>query len=365
MSTSPQRKPFAFGAPARRTVRVSEESLVRTGSLEPGGPAFPLLVEPSVEGLDAVAWAGQQREWIEERLAEHGALLFRGFGIDSAERFQDFLAAASGEPLEYTERSSPRKTIAGHIYTSTEHPPDQEIFLHNEQSYNLRFPQKIAFFCLTAPREGGATPIADCRRVLSGIDPAVRRRFAEQGYLYARNFGGGLGLPWQTAFQTTDRAAVEAYCQANRIDFEWQSGDRLRTRQIRPVVARHPRSGALSWCNHATFFHVSTLPPAVRDTLLAGVATEDLPNSTWYGDGAPIETEVLEALRALYRSEQRAFPWRQGDVLLLDNLLVAHGREPFAGERRILTGMADLVEWERVGAGVEELESRNREEHTS
>ena len=82
---------------------------MRTGPLEPGGPAFPLLVEPNVEGLDAVAWAGQHGEWIEERLSEHGALLFRGFGIDSAERFQEFLAAASGEPLEYTERSSPRR----------------------------------------------------------------------------------------------------------------------------------------------------------------------------------------------------------------------------------------------------------------
>lgn len=355
MSTSMQRKPFVLGAPARRTVRVSEESLVRTGSLEEGGPAFPLLVEPNVEGLDAVAWAGQHRPWIEDRLAEHGALLFRGFGIGSAERFQDFFAAASGEPLEYTERSSPRNTIAGRIYTSTEHPPDQEIFLHNEQSYNLRFPQKIAFFCRTPPREGGATPIADCRRVLRGIDPAILRRFAELGYLYVRNFGGGLGLSWQTAFQTTDPGAVEAYCRANRIELEWRGGDRLRTRQVRSVVARHPRSGELSWCNHATFFHVSTLPPPVRESLLAGLALEDLPNHTWYGDGTPIEPAALDALRGLYRREQRRFDWAEGDVLLLDNLLVAHGREPFAGERRVLTGMSDLVEWERVGAGADEL----------
>lgn len=355
---STQKSPFAFGAQARRAVRVTDDSLMRTGSLEPpeeNRPAFPLLVEPNVEGLDAVAWARRHAEWVDERLGEHGALLFRGFGIASAERFQEFLAAASGEPLEYTERSSPRSTVAGRVYTSTEHPTDQEIFLHNEQSYNLRFPRKIAFFCMTPPREGGATPIADCRRVFLGIDPAVRRRFAERAYLYARSFGGGLGLSWQNAFQTDDRAEVETYCRANRIDFEWDGGDRLRTRQVRPVVARHPWSGALSWCNHATFFHVSTLPPAVRDTLLAGVAAKDLPNSTWYGDGTAIEAEVLEDLRALYRRERRSFAWQQGDVLLLDNLLVAHGREPFAGERRILTGMADLVAWEQVEVGKEEL----------
>lgn len=349
MSASrPDRPAFGAGRPLqRKPLQLSQEELVTIGSLEDGG-ALPLVVSPRVDGVNLVSWAAAHRDWIDDLLTRHGGLLFRGFGIDSAERFESFVAASSGGALPYTERSSPRSTVGGGIYTSTDHPADQEIFLHNEQSYNLTFPRKIYFCCLRVAREGGATPIADCRRVFADLDPEIRQRFFDQGYMYVRNFGDGLGLPWQTAFQTSDRHAVEAYCHANGIQVEWKPGGRLRTRQVRPTIAAHPRSGELTWFNHATFFHVSTLPAAVRDRLLGQIPEEDLPNNTYYGDGSPIEPEVMERLHALYRREWTRFAWQEGDILLLDNMLVAHGREPFQGDRKVVVGMADPTTWESV-----------------
>ena len=342
---------FGAGRPLqRKPLQLSQEELVTTGPLDPqdtGGP-LPLVVSPRVDGVNLVSWATAHRDWIDDLLTRHGGLLFRGFGIDSAERFESFVAASSAGALPYTERSSPRSAVGGGIYTSTDHPADQEIFLHNEQSYNLTFPRKIYFCCLRAAREGGATPIADCRRVFADLDPEIRQRFFERGYMYVRNFGDGLGLPWQTAFQTSDRDAVEAYCHANGIQVEWKPGGRLRTRQVRPAIAAHPRSNELTWFNHATFFHVSTLPAAVRDRLLGQIPEEDLPNNTYYGDGSPIEPEVMERLHALYRREWTRFAWQEGDVLLLDNMLVAHGREPFQGDRKVVVGMADPTTWESV-----------------
>src|SRR6185436_3872122 len=195
--------------------------------------------------------------------------------------------------------------------------------------------------CTTAARQGGETPIADCRNVFNRIDPAIRERFIEKGWMYVRNFRKGFGLPWQTVFQTTDRAAVEEYCRQNDILVEWSDGDRLRTRAVRPAVVRHPQSGELSWFNHATFFHVSTLEPEVRDALLANFGADDLPANTYYGDGTPIEPATLDHLREAYQRETIAFPWHEGDVLLLDNALVAHGRAPYAGPRKVLVGMAE------------------------
>jgi alpha-ketoglutarate-dependent taurine dioxygenase len=331
----------------RRAVRVSPSGLVQTGRL--GGGALPLVYEPAAEGVNLAEWARANRDELERELLAQGALLFRGFRIDSAERFEQFIAATSGGALEYGERSSPRTQVSGRVYTSTDYPPELGIFLHNEQSYNSTFPLKIYFFCLRPAAEGGATPLADTRKIFAALDPSIRERFAARRYMYVRNFGDGFGLTWETAFQTSSRAAVERYCRANDIEWEWKGGDRLRTRQVRRAVARHPRSGAWAWFNHATFFHVTTLEPAVRDRLLEEFAEEDLPNNTYYGDGAPIEPSVLEALRGAYMQEKTSFAWQEGDVLLLDNMLTSHGRDPFNGARRVVAGMADPFAWGDVG----------------
>jgi alpha-ketoglutarate-dependent taurine dioxygenase len=209
---------------------------------------------------------------------------------------------------------------------------------------------RILFCCTSPPEQGGETPIADCRGVYRRIDPVVRRRFAEKGWRYVRNFGDGFGLSWETVFQTSDRAAVDAYCRQHGIAAEWRGDGRLRTSAVRPAVVKHPSTGEMVWFNHATFFHVSTLPEPVREELLAEFAVEDLPANSYYGDGSPIEAETLDHLRAAYEAETVRFPWRQGDLLLLDNMMVAHGRAPYKGPRKILVAMAEPTTWQEVEA---------------
>jgi alpha-ketoglutarate-dependent taurine dioxygenase len=334
----------------RRVARVAQKldppevmGAVRLEPLSPGRD-LPWVIQPTVPGTDLVRWAGESRDWIEALLSKHGGLLFRGFPVGDLADLQRFIAAVSSDLLEYRYRSTPRTEVAGKIYTSTEYPADQEIPMHNENSYSNHWPLKIFFFCERPAATGGMTPIADSARVFERISPAVRDRFSEKKVMYVRNYGGGADLPWQEVFQTQDPGEVEAFCREHGIEVEWLGEGRLRTRQICQAVVRHPKSGRMLWFNQAHLFHMSSLDPEIRETLLELFGADELPRNAFYGDGSPLEKEALDEIRQAYRDEQVAFPWERGDVLLLDNMAVSHGRTPYSGERKIRVGMTELID---------------------
>jgi len=322
---------------------VSEQGLIKTEYLHPGR-TLPLVVQPAVDGLNLVAWAASNREFIEKHLLRYGGILFRNFNGQSIAEFEQFTRTISGDLLEYTYRSTPRTRVEGRIYTSTEYPADQAIPLHNENAYASTWPMKIWFFSVAVAQKGGETPIADSRKVFARIDPAIRKRFGEKKVMYVRNYRTGLDLSWQDVFQTEDRTAVEEFCRHNGIQCAWKADGSLRTRQICHAVAAHPKSGEMVWFNQAHLFHISSLRPQVREVLLATFREDDLPRNSYYGDGSPIEDSVLDEIRNAYEQESIAFPWHRGDILMLDNMLVAHGRRPFMGPRNVAVAMAEPLQ---------------------
>ena len=329
---------------SRRAISASSEELAEAKFLQ-SHQFLPLVVSPTLEEVNLVVWARQNREFIETELGKWGGLLFRNFKVSDATQLEEFITAVSGELLEYRERSSPRSRVRGNIYTSTDFPAEQSIFLHNENSYQHAWPMKIFFFCLKTATAGGETPLADVRKVLQRIDPKIVDTFAQKQVMYVRNFGSGLGLHWHDVFQTTDKLKVEEYCLNRDIEVEWKDGNCLRTRQVRHAILKHPKTGEKVWFNHAAFFHISTLEPGLRESLLADFKESDLPNNTYYGDGTPIEPSVLDEVREAYRQETVTFPWQEGDILMLDNMLVAHGRSPFVGSRKIAVGMSETYSY--------------------
>ncbi len=307
-------------------------------TLEQPGSGLTLIRPP---GQDSIA---RFQDTIVDWVASHprdGAFLLRGFSISSGAAFEAFVRGFGHEALAYEYASTPRSRIQSGVYTSTEYPPHQSILLHNEQSYTTSWPLKIWFYCVQASPEGGETPVADSREVYNRIDPAIRQRFNDRRLMYVRNYGNGLDVPWQRVFNTDDRHVVEDYCRQQAIQFEWKPDGELRTRQICQATARHPVTREPVWFNQAHLFHISSLEPHVREALLGSVDEPDLPRNVYYGDGSPIELAPLDEIRAAYRATELTFSWEPGDVLMLDNMLFAHGRRPYQGERKVLVAMAE------------------------
>lgn len=322
------------------------DSEVRSGFMS-SGHKLPLVLQPKVSGLSLVNWAAANRERIDRDLLVYGGILFRGFEVGGAEMLESVIDAVADGALEYKERSSPRSQVHGNIYTSTDYPASEPIFLHNENSYKDSWPMKIFFYCAETSETGGETPIADTRRIYQKIAAATRHTFLEKKWSYVRNFGDGLGLHWRTVFQSDDRAEIDEYCREQGIETQWHD-DQLRVRAIRPAAALHPRTGEPVWFNHATFFNISSLTEEIREGLLELYDEDEMPSNSFYGDGSPIESETLDTLRRLYHEETVLFRWQKEDVLLLDNMMVAHGRSPFTGSRKVVVGMAEPCNWTEI-----------------
>ncbi|UAA40798.1 TauD/TfdA family dioxygenase [Paraneptunicella aestuarii] len=311
---------------------------------------LPLVIQPKEGSSGDLLEIANEKEQLEQLLTKYGAILFRGFEINNKETFNNFIEKSSTEALYYSERSSPRHAVYKNIYTSTDHPEDKEIFQHSEQSYNKSFPLRIFFYCEKPAEQGGATPLADARKIYQRIPKEVRDKFEQVHYRYSRCFWQVMGTKWQTAFQTESKEEVERYCTDNDINFEWQPGEALKTYQIRHTTAYHPVSHEPCWFNHCTFFNLKSLDPETQEILECSFEPDELPNQTFYGDGTGIEPEVIETLQNAYVDEKTEFDWQAGDVLMIDNMLVTHGRRSFKGERSVLVGMSNITNWSDVSS---------------
>lgn len=304
---------------------------------------LPIVVEPDPrEDRDLVEWIDANKAHLEAELLRVGGLLFRGFAVDSPARFRAVVERFEMKLLAYVSGNSPRTAIEDKIYTSTEIPPARTIPIHNELSYSAAWPARIFFFCLIAPEDRGETPIVDSRRVLARMAPHTRDKFEQLGVRYIQTFHGGtgaVGKSWQAAFETEDRATAETLCRERQIAWEWLSTGGLRLIHHRPATATHPITGERVWFNQADLWHPASLAPATLKALPAALAKIELPNHACFGDGSEIGESELADIRQAHEAEQVVFPWRTNDVLVLDNMLVGHGRRPFSGPRKILVAM--------------------------
>ncbi|GAA1242925.1 TauD/TfdA family dioxygenase [Kitasatospora nipponensis] len=290
----------------------------------------------------AARWAAEQREQVRALLVEHGVVLVRGLGVRSAAQVAEVAAALGVERMTERERFAPRSSYAEAVYSSTEWPADEPMCMHHEVSHAAEVPSTLVFGCLTAPAVGGNTSVADSQDVLQSLPAELVDRFAREGWLLTRMYHE-VGVAWSEAFGTKDPAEVDAYCAAAALQHEWLPGDQLRTRQRRAAVIRHPHTGAPVWFNQVAFLNERTMDPAIRDYLVDVYGPDGLPFNTAYGEGGAISDETVQTINEAYLKAAFGQPWQNGDVLLVDNLRMAHSRDPYEGKREIVVIHGDPV----------------------
>jgi alpha-ketoglutarate-dependent taurine dioxygenase len=311
-----------------------------------GDQTLPLVIQPGSEGVNLVEWLPPHRNEFDEDLTRYGGILLRGFDIKTAHDFKRFMQCFDTEPLPYMFRSSPREELdksIKNIYFSTSYPNERKINMHNESSYSRVWGKKIVFCCITPAEEGGETPIVDSRKVLKDLSAGLLAKFREKGVKYRRNLTADIGMPWQEVFQTNDKRIVEETCRKNHIEFTFSDEKDLVIEWVKEAIYKHPVSGCETWFNHILFFNRYSryeeldVPP---DEFLPD---EYLSSDTFFGDGTPITYEEYMEIKNAYDRNKVVFPYQKGDILFLDNMLTAHGRNPYSGERTIATAIIEAA----------------------
>ena len=306
----------------------------------------PPILQVEAAGA-ATLWVTEHRDALRDIVEEHGALVVRGLALSDVTEI-DAVFRGLGSLMTEREAFAPRRYYGDGVYSSSKWPPNLPMCLHHELSYALEFPSLMLLACRVAPTAGGATPLADSPTVLQALPPELVQRFERVGWLLIRNYNDEIGASVAGAFGTDDRLAVEGYCRDNAIEFEWRADGGLRTWQRRSAIMAHPLTGQRCWFNQIAFLNQWTIEPEVREYLVDVYGEDGLPFNTRFGDGETIGADVVEAINQVYDAHLVREPWQAGDVILMDNIRTAHGREPFQGSREVLVAMADAIhrtEW--------------------
>lgn len=278
-------------------------------------------------------WIEQNLEAIETELSHSGAILFRGFPIDSAETFDAFSAAFGYSSFTYKESLSNavRINFTERVFTANEAPKDVEIYLHHEMAQTPISPDKLFFFCNSAADQGGATPICRSDQLFKAIaseNPELANDFENKGVKYtthmpsADDINSGQGRSWASTLSVSTKNEAELKLAELGYSWEWLEDSSLKA--ITPVLP-----AVLDLGTKKVFYN------QLVAAYLGWKGVRENPSSALsFGDGSDISKESLERIAELSKQFTFDLQWQDGDVVLLDNKITMHGRRPYSGERK-------------------------------
>ena len=323
---------------------------------------FVITLKPKASGpasaQDVLSWAKGNRSEVDRYFIEFGGILLKGFNYSSDDfktLVKELFPGRIGK--SYKGGGALRKKVDDDLYLASAADKRVTLPLHQELTYSYsQAPDYIFFYCDTPPESGGETPVFSSRTFMKTIDKAIVDKIDALNVIYRWNLekGSDVYRGWADMFETTNKSEVEKFLKENSVGFEWKKNDVLVNMRPMPGIAAHPITGERLLFNQIYF---QTRSSGVKGRLaphwerhwgpahsaeymnkMRNMPAEDLQTNVYFGDGSYIDAAVLEEMDAIHLKEQVAFKWEKGDVLLLDNYLAWHGRNPFGGDqRKILT----------------------------
>ncbi len=306
-------------------------------------PTVPLLTPADLAIGPGQPLDGPSKTLVSDLINAHGFVLFRGYDIKSGSDFHRFIESFGLDNFKYADSFSNavRHNRTERVFTANEAPPSVEIFLHHEMAQTLTFPGALFFFCEKVAESGGATPV--CRsdltlKTLEAENPDFVAKLRKVGVKYRNsmpsesNLESGQGRSWRDTLTVGSEQEAEEKLSTLGYRFNWLDDGGLSVQT--PALAAVDHFGR----GKDVFFN-QIVAAAAGWT----VAVDDKAPRLCFGDDSPMRQEDLaDAINAAYRHTVD-LNWQTGDVALLDNLKVMHGRRPFEGRRSVLASLCNPI----------------------
>lgn len=305
------------------------------------GVPFPLALSPAPAPAQVPSLAEavrQNKPWVEAKLREAGALLFRGFKVPTATEFNDVLEALGYDNAPVNVSGAKRTHIVGRIFTSNDGPPEMKFYCHNEMAYINDHPKKAFFYCEVEPESGGETGIVlghVLYRRMKEKHPEFVEHLERCGLVYTRGLADGtdpnsmIGRGWQSTFGTEDKSEAEKKASQLGWELKWLEDGGVQAKMAPvpgiKVVKSADGSERKLWFNSIAAAYLTWVDTRNKQGI-----------NVQFADGTPLPRDVMGDYLKILDEECVAFPWKHGDVLMLDNHAVMHSRNPFSGPRRVL-----------------------------
>ncbi|MCG6155556.1 TauD/TfdA family dioxygenase [Rubinisphaera margarita] len=287
--------------------------------------------------LEAISGA---RDELLVEATQHGAVLFRGLPMPTANEFDQFIQALQLPNFPYAKSLSNavRVNRTERVFSANEAPPDVQIFFHHEMAQTPLFPRWIMFYCEIAPEVGGATPICRSDILLKRLEadcPEFVAACREKGLKYTNvmpsenDAQSGMGRSWKSTLGVDSREAAEQRLQDLNYSWVWREDGCLEATTPPLPAVRETISGR----------------PVFFNQLIAAFSgwkdsRNDPSKAIRHGDGNPLDPAAVARAIELANELSYDLEWQPGDAVLIDNTIAMHARKPFSGTRKVLASLA-------------------------